>query len=313
VSRYDAERDPVRVAGRWLRWTLRWIVVPAIIGVIVSANLDLRSLPFIGSERETAVLFLDGQAYFGHLDDSGEGGTLVLRDVYYFKSGDSGTTGVAVALVRRGTEAHEPADGMRINRDRVLAIERVGLASGVAQAIQVERAILHTRPGVSLNRAAVAGAAALASQRVAAEHDIARGWTAAVEQLRKLNDLVLPVTRAEAQVITDKATADLRTVRFNGLVALAKAVGISDADADAYARATDPLLESQSFANDTAVLLAPDIDAVVARAIQLYAQVGDAAAKQLTQPQATPTPTSTPTPPSPAPTPRATPTASPRP
>jgi len=220
---------------------------------------------------------------------------------------------VAVALVRRGTEAHEPADGMRINRDRVLAIERVGLASGVAQAIQVERAILHTRPGVSLNRAAVAGAAALASQRVAAEHDIARGWTAAVEQLRKLNDLVLPVTRAEAQVITDKATADLRTVRFNGLVRLAKAVGISDADADAYARATDPLLESQSFANDTAVLLAPDIDAVVARAIQLYAQVGDAAAKQLTQPQATPTPTSTPTPPSPAPTPRATPTASPRP
>ena len=301
MSRYDAERDPVRVAGRWLRWTLRWIAVPAIIGVIVSASLDLRSLPFIGSERETAVLFLDGQAYFGHLDDSGEGGTLVLRDVYYFKSGDSGTTGVAVALVRRGTEAHEPADGMRINRDRVLAIERVGLASGVAQAIQVERAILHTRPGVSLNRAAVAGAAALASQRVAAEHDIARGWTAAVEQLRKLNDLVLPVTRAEAQVITDKATADLRTV------------GISDADADAYARATDPLLESQSFANDTAVLLAPDIDAVVARAIQLYAQVGDAAAKQLTQPQATPTPTSTPTPPSPAPTPRATPTASPRP
>jgi len=129
-----------------------------------------------------------------------------------------------------------------------------------------------------------------------------------VEQLRKLNDLVLPVSRTEAQAITDKAMADLRTVRFNGLVALAKAVGISDADA--YARATDPLLESQSFANDTAVLLAPDIDAVVTRAVQLYAQVGDAAAKQLTQPRATPTPAPTP---SPTPTPKPTVTPSPRP
>ena len=311
MSRYDPERDPVRVAGYWLRWGLRWVAAPALLGVIVSANVDARSLPVVGPERETAVLFLDGQAYFGHLDDSGESGTLVLRDVYYFKSSDGGTTGVPVGLVRRGSEAHEPADGMHINRDRVFAIERVGLASAVAQAIQVERVLLHSSPGnVSLNRTTVAGAAALATQRVAAEHDIARGWTAAVDQLRKLNDLVLPVSRTEALAITDKAIADLRTVRRNALVALAKGVGMSDTDADAYMRATDPLLESQSFANDTAVLLAPDIDGVVTRAIQLYAQVGDAAAKQLTQTRATPTAAPTPTPTA---TPTATPTPSPRP
>jgi hypothetical protein len=311
VSRYDPERDPVRVAGYWLRWGLRWIAAPAIIGMIVSANVDLRSLPLFGPERETAVLFLDGQAYFGHLDDSGESGTLVLRDVYYFKSAEGGTTGVAVGLVRRGSEAHEPADGMRINRDRVFAIERVGLASAVAQAIQVERVLLHSNPGnVSLNRTTVAGAAALAAQRVAAEHDVARGWTAAVDQLHKLNDLVLPVSKTEALAITDKANADLRGVRRNALVALAKVIGMSDVDADLYARATDPLLESQSFANDTAVLLAPDIDAIVARAVQLYAQVGDAAAKQLTQPRATLTPAPTPTPTT---APTVTPTPSPRP
>jgi len=305
VSRYDAERDPVRVAGHWLRWGLRWVAAPALIGTIVSANVDLRSLPIFGPERETAVLFLDGQAYFGHLDDSGESGTLVLRDVYYFKSSDGGTTGLAVGLVRRGSEAHEPADGMRINRDRVFAIERVGLASAVAQAIQVERVLLHSNPGnVSLNRTTVAGAAALAAQRVAAEHDVARGWTAAVDQLRKLNDLVLPVSKTEALAITDKAIADLRTVRRNALVELAKGVGMSDVDADAYARATDPLLESQSFANDTAVLLAPDLDGVVTRTMQHYAQVGDAAAKLLTQPRATPSPSATPSrAPSPAPTP----------
>jgi hypothetical protein len=145
---------------------------------------------------------------------------------------------------------------------------------------------------------------------VAAEHDLARGWSAAVEQLRKLNDLVLPVSKTEALSITDKASADLRAVRRNALVALAKVIGMSDADADGYARATDPLLESQSFANDSAVLLAPDIDAIVARAVQLYAQVGDAAAKQLTQPRATPTPAPTPTPTA---TPPVAPTPSPRP
>ena len=300
----------MRRAGYWLRWGLRWVAAPALIGMFVSANVDARSLPLFGPERETAVLFLDGQAYFGHLDDSGESGTLVLRDVYYFKSAEGGTTGVAVGLVRRGSEAHEPADGMRINRDRVFAIERVGLASAVSQAIQVERVILHANPGnVSLNRATVAAAAALATQRTAAEHDLARGWTAAVDQIHKLNDLVLPVSKTEALAITDKAIADLRTVRRGELVALAKAIGMPDVDAEAYARATDPFLEGQSFANDTGVLLAPDLDGVVTRAIQLYAQVGDAAAKQLTQPRSTPTPAA----PAPTSTPAVTPTPSPRP
>ena len=297
MSLYDPERDRVRIAGRWLRWGLAWVALPLLLGVFVSGNIDTRSLPLFGPERLSAVLFLDGQAYFGHLDDSGETGTLVLRDVYYFKNSEGGVTGVPVALVRRGTEAHEPADGMRINRDRVLAIEKVGPVSPVAPAIQVARELAHASTGgVSLNRAAVGTAAALATQRVAAEHDIARGWSAAVDQLRKLNDLVLPVTKAEAAQISDKAMADLRTVRQNALVALGTQIGMPAADADAYARATDPLLEGQSFANDTGVLLAPDIDAIVTRATQLYSQVGDAAAKQLTQPKATPTPTPSPSP-----------------
>lgn len=291
MSLYDPERDRVRIAGRWLRWSLAWIALPALVGVFVSANIDVRSLPLLGPERMSAVLFLDGQAYFGHLDDSGESGTLVLRDVYYFKNSDGGVTGVPVGLVRRGTEAHEPADGMRINRDRILAVERVGLGSAVAQAIEVERQLTHASPGnVSLNRTTVAGAAAIAAQRVAAEHDIARAWTAAVDQLRKLNDLVLPVSKTEADAITAKAMADLRTVRRNALAAVASQLGMSSADADAYVRATDPLLEGQSFANDAGVLLAPDLDAIVTRATQLYVQVGDAAAKQLTQPKATPAP-----------------------
>jgi len=296
MSLYDPERDRVRIAGRWLRWTVPWVALPLLVGVFVSANVDLRSLPFVGPERMSAVLFLDGQAYFGHLDDSGESGTLVLRDVYYFKNSTGSVTGLPVGLVRRGTEAHDPADGMRINRERILAVERVGPASAVAQAIDVERQLLHTAPAISLNRATVAGAAALAAQRVAAEHDIARAWVAAVDQLRKLNDLVLPISKTQADAITQQAIADLRTVRRNALGALAGQLGMSSADADAYVRATDPLLESQSFANEPGVLLAPDLDALVARATQLYAQVGDAAAKQLTGPKSTPTPAPSPKP-----------------
>jgi len=295
MSLYDPERDPVRIAGRWLRWALRWVVLPATLGIWVSANVELRSPPVFGPERVSAVLFLDGQAYFGHLDDSGESGTLLLRDVYYFRNAEGSSTRLAVSLVRRGTEAHEPADGMRINRERILAIERVGDASAVNQAIQVERELLHTTPaGLSLNRPTVAGPAALAAERVAAEHDLARAWSAAVDQLRKLNDLVLPVSKEAAQSISEKAMADLRAVRRNALASLANQMGMSSADAEAYVRGTDPLLEAQSFANEPGVLLAPDIEAIVTRASQFYAQVGDAAAKQLTSPRtASPTPTPT--------------------
>jgi hypothetical protein len=297
MSLYDPERDRVRMAGAWLRWSLRWVALPAVLGIFVSANIDVRSLPVFGTERMSAVLFLDGQAYFGHLDDSGESGTLTLRDVYYFKNSEGGPTGVAVGLVRRGTEAHEPADGMRINRDRILAIERVGNSSAVALAVQVERELVHASPGnVSLNRTSVGTASALAAQRVAAEHDLARAFSAAVDQLRKLNDLVLPVSKTEAQTITEKALADLRTVRRDRLTRLASQLGMSAADAEAYVRATDPLLEGQTFANESGVLLAPDIDAIVTRAAQFYTQVGDAAAKQLTEPKATPTPTPSPRP-----------------
>lgn len=309
MSRYDAERDPVRTTGLALRWALPWVVVPALIGVFVSGNLDVRALPIVGAERETAVLFLDGQAYFGHLDDSGESGTLVLRDVYYFQDAKGGTTGLPVGLVIRGVEAHGPADGMRINRDRVLAVERVRPDSAVARAIEAERALRGTAaPVLSLNRSAVAPRDALAPQRIATEQGIARGFAAAVDQLGKLNELVLPVSTNDAQAITQKAIGDLRTVRRAALAAIAQTLAMNAAEADAYVRSTDAQLDSRSFASDAGVLLAPNFYAIVTRASALYAQVGDAAAKQLTQaspsPSASPASTRTPLP-------SASPTASP--
>jgi hypothetical protein len=311
VSAYDPERDPVRRIGRVVRWALPWIIVPAIVGVFISGNIDVRSMPLVGPERLTAVLFLDGQAYFGHLDDSGESGTLVLRDVYYFQDAKGGTTGLPVGLVERGQEAHEPADGMRINRDRVLAIERVRPESAVATAIEAQRIIRGSTPALlSLNRAAQVSRAALTPQRAATEQGIARGFVAAAEQLRKLTtDLVLPISKAEAQTISDKAVVDLRTVRRNALQAVAETIGMGPAETDTYLRTTEARLDASSFASDAGVLLAPDLSSLVSRANALYAQVGDAAAKLLTEPRATPSPTPTPKPsptiaPSPSPTAR---------
>ena len=305
MSAYDPDRDPIRRIGRVLRWIVPWIVTPGILGVFVSSNIDVRALPLVGPERETAVLFLDGQAYFGHLDDSGESGTLVLRDVYYFQDAKGGTTGLPVGLVARGQEAHEPADGMRINRDRVLAIERVRPESSVASAIEAERVIRGATPALlSLNRAAQPSRVSLNPQRAATEQGIARGFVVAVEQLRKLTtDLVLPVSKAEAQTITDKAIVDLRTVRRSALVMIAEVTGMGPAETDTYLRTTEAKLDASTFTSDAGVLLAPDLSAIVSRANALYAQVGDAAAKLLTQPRATPTPT-------PAPSPTRTPTAS---
>jgi hypothetical protein len=288
MSLYDPERDLVRTAGWWLRWA----VVPAVVGAFISANVDARALPLVGPERETAVLLLDGQAYFGHLDDSGETGSLVLREAYYLQEAKGSPTKLSVSLVKRGGEAHQPADGMRINRDRVLAVERIRPDSAVARAIAVERAIDGIpAPAISLNAPSQAGPAALADQRVAAERAIARGYAASLSELGKLNELVLPISKAQAQVITDKAIADLRTVRLSALSALGQALGMRLSDAEAYAIATDPKLEGQSFANEPGVLLAPNLSAVVARASVVYAQVGDVAAKELTEPRASPSPT----------------------
>jgi len=312
VTAYDADRDPVRRAGRALRWAVPWIVTPAILGVFVSANIDIHALPLVGPERETAVLFLDGQAYFGHLDDSGESGTLVLRDVYYFQDAKGGTTGLPVSLVARGQEAHQPVDGMAINRDQVLAIERVRPESAVAKAIEAERALRGVAgPVLSLNRAAKPSQSGLAGQRAAAEQGIARGFAAALEQLRKLTtDLVLPVSKAEAQTISDNAVVDLRAVRRGALAKLAETVGMGAVEAEAYVRSTEARLDASTFTSDAGVLLAPDLSAIVSRASALYAQVGDAAAKRLTEPRVTPTPAPAPSP-TRTPTPSASPTARP--
>ncbi len=121
------------------RWLGRWLVLPALLAGVVSANLDLTAPPIVGPERLSAVFLLDGQAYFGHLEDPLGSDTVTLRDVYYLQQA-SASTGLSVLVQRRGLELHNPADGMRIRRERILAIERVGPSSPLVGAIAADRA-----------------------------------------------------------------------------------------------------------------------------------------------------------------------------
>jgi hypothetical protein len=124
-----------------LRRALLWTLTPLLLGVILGGALDLQAVPFFGSERLSAVFLLDGEAYFGHLEDIPWSGTLVLRDVYYVNDATKVTTDLPVGLVKRGGELHQPVDVMYIRRDKVLAVERVTAGSPVGLAIAAQRTL----------------------------------------------------------------------------------------------------------------------------------------------------------------------------
>lgn len=122
------------------RLIVGWLVA-AILGLVIAASTDLTALPFTGNEKISAVFLLDGQAYFGRLHDVPWSSTVSLSEVYYFDDARRAPTDLAVALVRRGAELHQPADGMQIRREKILAIERVSLDSAVGRAIAAQRAL----------------------------------------------------------------------------------------------------------------------------------------------------------------------------
>lgn len=118
-----------------------WLLAGLCAGLVLGAGVDPSGLPFVGQEHLSAVFLSDGQAYFGHLDDVPWSGTVTLRDVYYLQDAQKTTTNLAVGLQKRGTEVHLPADRMEIERNKVLAIERVTADSPVAVAIAAQRAL----------------------------------------------------------------------------------------------------------------------------------------------------------------------------
>ena len=134
----------MRRRAPWRTWTAR-LAVP-VLALVLGASMDPAALPFTGTEKLYGVFLLDGQAYFGHLDDVPWSNTITLTDVYYLEDARKTTTELAVGVVKRGGELHQPADAMRIQRNKVLGIERVSLGSPLGRAIEVQRAIERSAP-----------------------------------------------------------------------------------------------------------------------------------------------------------------------
>lgn len=272
----------VRLAlGR--RWAVTRVLLPAFLAVGVAANVDFTALPVIAPERFTAVLLVDGQAYFGHLDDNGAGGTVRLSDVYYFIDAQKTSAGQPLGLVKRGSEAHQPTDEMRINRDKVLAIERLAATSPVVIAIAAERGLGRDLHAGFFERRIVGDASVMTAQRAAVENALATGFKKAVDQLTTAQkELVLPIGADAAAQVVARSIDDLRTIRAAALGAVADAYGMDQSAKDAYVRSAAGRLDAPT-PSVRSVLLAPDLYTIVARADQLYTQASDAGITQMTK------------------------------
>ena len=167
----------------------------------------------------------------------------------------------------------------------------VAIVVVVLLALDPVRASLDER----LNPPVIADRAAVAPQREAAEHALARGYGKAVDQLRSTGNVRLPVSAAQAAVIQQRAVSDLKTVRRAALADLAHAAGLAGADATAYVGAAEPRLDDATpFANEPGALLAPGFFAIVSRADALFVQVAEQATRELTSaPSPTPAPSPT--------------------
>jgi len=133
--------------------------------------------------------------------------------------------------------------------------------------------------------------AALARQRTAAEHSIARGYERASKQLRDVRALTLAIPPAEADAIVSKARTDLDGIRQAAVVGLASATGATPAEAEAYARSVAPQLQGAQWENEPGTLLAPPLFAAVVRTTDALQQVADEATRQIARdPRASPRP-----------------------
>lgn len=152
---------------------------------------------------------------------------------------------------------------------------------------------------------AVADPASIAVQRSVSERDLERGYEQAVDHVRKGRALNLAITAQQADSITNKALADLFTLRHSAFVAVAEALGSSNDASEAYAKTAEQdfaVKQGQPQPSAAPVLLAPRLYAVVSRFNELATQLSDKAVGDLTQTATAPPSASGRPSPTPAPT-----------
>jgi len=97
------------------------------------------------TENYSAVFLVNGQVYFGKIDDTISNYT-VLTDIYYLQvdqpiqpAQTNITDQPQISLIKLGDEIHGPKDEMKINKDQVLFIEDLKEDGQVVKAIKAHK------------------------------------------------------------------------------------------------------------------------------------------------------------------------------
>lgn len=110
------------------------LAVAALAVQLTQKNFAGPKLAGIDPAAYYAVLLNGGQAYFGKLEDQGNG-YVTLNEVYYVQTRvNPDTKETTSVLVKRGKEVHAPAR-MILNTASIQSIEPVGADSQIAKLI----------------------------------------------------------------------------------------------------------------------------------------------------------------------------------
>jgi hypothetical protein len=187
-------------------------------------------------------------------------------------------------------------------RDPVLRLPRRTLAVVAAVGLVVVLLVVLSVTGVVAritDPSTVAAAPILATHQAAAERDVERAYEQSFTQVRKVRALNLAITAQQADAIATKALTDLAALRHSAFVAIGQLLGMTAADTESYAMATEQRFNQSPLTSQPApspVLLAPRLYAIVSRMSELATQLSDKATTDLTAPAPTGTPSPAPTP-----------------
>jgi hypothetical protein len=114
------------------------LLVLAVIGILVTSNLNRGEGGYVDSGKYQAVFLTNDQVYFGKVSELNSK-YLVLNDIYYLRTQSTDANAQAnnnVSLVKLGCELHKPYDTMVINRTQVQFWENLQDSGQVATAVK---------------------------------------------------------------------------------------------------------------------------------------------------------------------------------
>lgn len=144
-SRRAASKPEKQSSKKGLWWTIVIVLVAvsAVLGWLAWSNAHSGD-DGIKASRYQAVFLVNGQIYFGKLEDVNEK-SFKLKNIYYPQAQSSATDGSeseaakaqpsGIQLIKLGDEVHGPESEMYISKDQILYYENLKADSKVSQLI----------------------------------------------------------------------------------------------------------------------------------------------------------------------------------